>query len=161
MHRSTYLGHTGPESTYWHLHAAPERMALAAQRLDQHREARPRPRCPAAGGVLHRTAHRPTPRQPNTVASYRDKFRLLLRFTNDTLGKMPCKLDLADLDATLISSFLTSTTPPGHFDPALGRHLTYSDLKTDLQPLRNRPDDPPSTRLRRRRRMGTRLVRRS
>lgn len=33
---STYLGHVGPHSTYWYLHAAPELMALAAQRLDEH-----------------------------------------------------------------------------------------------------------------------------
>jgi integrase/recombinase XerD len=38
---STYLGHVGPTSTYWYLHAAPELMALAAQRLDQHGEHRP------------------------------------------------------------------------------------------------------------------------
>lgn len=38
---STYLGHVGPASTYWYLHAAPQLMALAAERLDQHREDRP------------------------------------------------------------------------------------------------------------------------
>lgn len=42
----------------------------------------------------------------NTVASYRDTFRLLLGFAHRTLGKRPCQLDLADLDATLISEFL-------------------------------------------------------
>ena len=31
---STYLGHTDPKHTYWYLHAAPELLALAAQRLD-------------------------------------------------------------------------------------------------------------------------------
>lgn len=31
---STYLGHVRPEDTYWYLSAAPELMALAAQRLD-------------------------------------------------------------------------------------------------------------------------------
>lgn len=35
---STYLGHVEPANTYWYLHAAPELMALAANRLDQHRE---------------------------------------------------------------------------------------------------------------------------
>lgn len=33
---STYLGHTEPANTYWYLHAAPELLALAADRLDQH-----------------------------------------------------------------------------------------------------------------------------
>lgn len=33
---STYLGHVDPASTYWYLHAAPELLAQAAQRLDAH-----------------------------------------------------------------------------------------------------------------------------
>jgi integrase/recombinase XerD len=33
---STYLGHVEPASTYWYLSAAPELMALAAERLDHH-----------------------------------------------------------------------------------------------------------------------------
>jgi len=32
---STYLGHVDPASTYWYLSAAPELMALAAERLEQ------------------------------------------------------------------------------------------------------------------------------
>jgi hypothetical protein len=31
---STYMGHTGPASTYWYLSAVPELLELAAQRLD-------------------------------------------------------------------------------------------------------------------------------
>jgi integrase len=34
---STYLGHVEPRATYWYLSAAPELMALAAERLDHHR----------------------------------------------------------------------------------------------------------------------------
>jgi site-specific recombinase XerD len=33
---STYLGHASPSSTYWYLSAAPELMALAARRLEDH-----------------------------------------------------------------------------------------------------------------------------
>jgi integrase len=33
---STYLGHVDPGKTYWYLEAAPELMALAAQRLERH-----------------------------------------------------------------------------------------------------------------------------
>ena len=33
---STYLGHVEPANTYWYLHAAPELLAEAAQRLDRH-----------------------------------------------------------------------------------------------------------------------------
>src|SRR5664279_5246017 len=31
---STYLGHASPEATYWYLQAAPQLLALAAQRLE-------------------------------------------------------------------------------------------------------------------------------
>ncbi len=35
---STYLGHVDPAGTYWYLSAAPELLALAAERLDRHQE---------------------------------------------------------------------------------------------------------------------------
>jgi len=38
---STYLGHREPKNTYWYLQASPELLALAAHRLDEHREGRP------------------------------------------------------------------------------------------------------------------------
>jgi site-specific recombinase XerD len=40
------------------------------------------------------------------VAAYRDTFRLLLSFLRVATGKMPCKLDLQDLDAHTIAAFL-------------------------------------------------------
>jgi len=43
---------------------------------------------------------------PNTVTSYRDTFRLLLNFATARTGKAPSKLQLEDLDAVLIGSFL-------------------------------------------------------
>ena len=33
---STFLGHASPEATYWYLQAAPELLALAAERLEHH-----------------------------------------------------------------------------------------------------------------------------
>ncbi len=42
----------------------------------------------------------------NTIASYRDTFRMLLMFANRELGKTPSTLDLDDIDAPLISNFL-------------------------------------------------------
>ena len=33
---STYLGHVHPKDTYWYPQAAPELLALAGQRLEQH-----------------------------------------------------------------------------------------------------------------------------
>lgn len=43
---------------------------------------------------------------PHTVASYRDTFRLLLRFMNERTGKPPSALALTDLDAPSILAFL-------------------------------------------------------
>jgi len=43
---------------------------------------------------------------PNTVASYRDTFRLLLQFAHKRLKKQPCCLTLDALDASLICDFL-------------------------------------------------------
>jgi integrase/recombinase XerD len=42
---------------------------------------------------------------PNTVASYRDTFRLLLDFASQRTGRPPCRLQLEDLDAPLIGAF--------------------------------------------------------
>lgn len=43
---------------------------------------------------------------PHTIASYRDTFRLLFAFAQARLGKLPSRLDLADLDAPFIGAFL-------------------------------------------------------
>nr|WP_283808314.1 site-specific integrase [Bradyrhizobium ottawaense] len=43
----------------------------------------------------------------NTIASYRDTFRLLFMFAQVRLRKSPSALTLADLDATFIGAFLT------------------------------------------------------
>ena len=43
---------------------------------------------------------------PHTISSYRDTFRLLLRFTQKRLSKPPSKLALAEIDAPLITAFL-------------------------------------------------------
>lgn len=43
---------------------------------------------------------------PHTIASYRDAFRLLLRFAQERLGKEPVALALDDFDASLVSAFL-------------------------------------------------------
>ena len=43
---------------------------------------------------------------PETIAAYRDAFRLLLRFAHEQTGKQPYELDIDDLDAPLIGAFL-------------------------------------------------------
>ena len=42
----------------------------------------------------------------NTVASYRDTFRLLLTFATDRLGRQPTDLLVTDIDADLVGRFL-------------------------------------------------------
>ena len=43
---------------------------------------------------------------PNTIAAYRDTFRLLLRFVSERIGTPPGALDIAELDAPLVAAFL-------------------------------------------------------
>lgn len=43
---------------------------------------------------------------PETVAAYRDGLRLLVGFASQVARKAPSQLDIADLDATVIASFL-------------------------------------------------------
>jgi len=42
----------------------------------------------------------------HTIAAYRDTLRLLLGFAAQRAGTSPCRLDIADLDAPMISAFL-------------------------------------------------------
>jgi integrase/recombinase XerD len=44
---------------------------------------------------------------PNTIASYRDTFRLLLRYAANERKKDPTALQVADIDADLVAHFLT------------------------------------------------------
>jgi site-specific recombinase XerD len=44
---------------------------------------------------------------PNTIASYRDTFRLLLKFAADRLQRSPTELQMVDIDADLVGQFLT------------------------------------------------------
>jgi site-specific recombinase XerD len=43
---------------------------------------------------------------PNTIAGYRDTFRLLLRFVSERTGRVPTKLKVKDIDAPLVGDFL-------------------------------------------------------
>lgn len=52
----------------------------------------------------HMLSHRRA--SPQTVDSYRDTFRLLLRFLQQSTGKEPARLRVGDLDAPAILSFL-------------------------------------------------------
>lgn len=51
---------------------------------------------------------------PNTIAAYRDTFRLLLVFAQERTGTSPSKLAIEDLDVALISSFLDGLETERH-----------------------------------------------
>ena len=44
---------------------------------------------------------------PHTVAAFRDTLRLLLVLAHNRTGKPPSRLDVGDIDATLVAAFLT------------------------------------------------------
>lgn len=66
---------------------------------------------------------------PNTIASYRDTFRLLLRFASKKLGRAPSRLNLADLDAPLIAGFLENLETERRIG-ARSRNLRLTSIRT-------------------------------
>jgi integrase/recombinase XerD len=55
---------------------------------------------------------------PNTIQAYKLTFRMLLGFASGRTGKAPSGLDIADLDAPLIASFLDHLERYRHNSPA-------------------------------------------
>jgi integrase/recombinase XerD len=66
---------------------------------------------------------------PNTVAAYRDTWRLVLRFARTRTGKEPSRLDLADLDASLIGAFLDHLEQERH-NTARTRNARLSAIRS-------------------------------
>lgn len=60
---------------------------------------------------------------PNTIAAYRDTFKLLLGYACQRTGKRPSRLDVADLDAPLISGFLQ------HLETVRGNSITTRNAR--------------------------------
>ena len=54
---------------------------------------------------------------PNTIAAYRDTWRLLLQFAQSRVGKQPSQLDIADLDARMVGDFLNYLEAERHNSP--------------------------------------------
>lgn len=61
---------------------------------------------PILEGFFSERLHRQLHASAHTVRAYRDTFRLLLTYAHSETGKAPSQLDLADVDAALISRFL-------------------------------------------------------
>ncbi len=55
---------------------------------------------------------------PNTITAYKFTFRLLLGFASERTGKPPSRLDIGDLDGTLITNFLQHLEHDRHNQPA-------------------------------------------
>jgi len=51
---------------------------------------------------------------PHTVAAYRDTLRLLFVFAHNRTGTPPSRLDVGDIDATLVAAFLTHLETERH-----------------------------------------------
>ena len=141
---STYLGHVDPR----HLlvpAAAPELLALAAQRLDHAcGSGRERPG-PDPAGVLHRPAAPATPRQPAHRRRLPRHLAAAARPSPRQTGKPPSQLDLADLDAALIGAFLD------HLEHQRGQQRAHPQrppgrdpLAVPLTPRCATPSTPPS-----------------
>ena len=118
------LGDVGAASTYWYLQATPELLAVAAQWLEQLKGQRSRPRWHPLSRRSSPSGRRFSDASPHTVAAFRDTLRLLLVFAHNRTGKPPSRLDVGDIDATLVAAFLThvetergnsvSTRSPAH-----------------------------------------------
>ena len=82
---------------------------------------------------------------PQTIAAYRDTFRLLLAFAHERTGKQPFQLDLDDLDAPLIGdSSPTSSRSSGNTVRTRNARLGADPLVLPLLPR----SSTPSTRTR-------------
>jgi site-specific recombinase XerD len=66
---------------------------------------------------------------PRTMTSYRNAFRLLLRFVQDRTGKTPSSLDWDDLNAEVISAFLDHLETDRH-NTARSRNARLAALRS-------------------------------
>lgn len=69
---------------------------------------------------------------PETISSYRDAFRLFLRFSEQRLGRAPATLTLADFDAPQILAFLDSLEKQRHCS-VRSRNARLAALRSFLQ----------------------------
>lgn len=60
---------------------------------------------------------------PNTIASYRDTFRIFLGYVERRLGRPPTKLHLQDLDAPIVDGFLD------HLEAERGNHARTRNVR--------------------------------
>ena len=69
---------------------------------------------------------------PNTIAAYRDTFRLLIAYTTNHTNTSASDLDIGQLDAALIGGFSTTSKPKGTTAPPPATPASpRSDRSTD------------------------------
>ncbi len=68
---------------------------------------------------------------PQTVAAYRDSFRLLLQFAERHLGKTPERLALTDLDAPMVLAFLNHLERERH-NTIRSRNARFAAIRSFL-----------------------------
>jgi site-specific recombinase XerD len=66
---------------------------------------------------------------PHTISSYRDTFRLLLRFTRRWLNKPPSHLDFEEIDAPLVAAFLEDLEKSRNITPR-SRNLRLTAIRS-------------------------------
>lgn len=66
---------------------------------------------------------------PQTVAGYRDTFRLLFQFIKEQTGREPATLHITDLDAAAILSFLDSLEQQRH-NSVRSRNVRLAAIRT-------------------------------
>jgi len=72
----------------------------------------------------------------HTMASYRDTFRILIKYASNLLGRAPTNLKIADIDADLIGNFLVLLKPRAEMAPAAATHaFPLSDRSSRMSPL--------------------------
>jgi site-specific recombinase XerD len=105
---STYMGHAEPSDTYCGI--CQPRLSCWASRPDGWSRRSSRCKVSSLAPTLEAffTDRLLCQRRvsPNTIASYRDTFRLLLSFAQQKTGTPPARLELSHLDAPLIGAFL-------------------------------------------------------
>src|ERR1700690_2276076 len=69
---------------------------------------------------------------PCTVASYRDGFLLLLRFAQQHLGKSPSAMQMADIDAKFLASFLEHLERDRH-NTVRSRNIRLAGVRSFLR----------------------------
>ena len=90
----------------------------------------------------------------HTISSYRDTFRLLLRFAHKRLHKTPDQLAFEDINAPLVTAFLNDPEKTRDVS-ARTRNLRLTAIRSFKDPGEDRPEGPRHLRAVLRRRGGS------